>query len=81
MKFWANQLLNPDVNPVEKLNTMDQNMYLRYVNPDVTEEFCKETVTKDFAFVTIKWGTSIMTKYKRDLTVTFANKIAEMGKF
>ncbi len=42
---------------------------------------CEDRLTQDIAIVRIYFGSHFATKFQKDITATFADKFASVGKF
>jgi hypothetical protein len=56
-----------------------KNKYVQYVAPELLEEKCKDSAEYDLAFLTVEIPLSIVTKYERQVSVTFTDKISALG--
>jgi hypothetical protein len=57
------------------------NQYYRYLSGAYMGEDCLAAMEDNYAFVTIEVKTSSMIAREKDITVTFEEKLARLGKF
>ena len=81
LNWFSAQYSNDEVDSLYTFMTdiVETNRYIRMVHPNlISKEMCYEAVRKDFALVTIKMRSTFV-RIKRDVAISFPNKIASLG--